>query len=584
MCHVEIARRLEAHRGYHASIVNPQAEEKDCAHCHSEHNGENFQLIHWEPSLKAFDHSKTGYILEGKHAGLECRQCHNAGRISPAERAGIKIKDLNRTFLGLTRDCLTCHPDAHRGQLAKDCARCHTFTDWKATPHFDHSRTRFPLTGAHAPVPCRKCHKPEEANPQVVQFVGMPFGRCSDCHADPHHGVFKATCESCHTTAAWKQLSQVKTSTAFDHSQTKYALLGKHSDVRCEACHKGADFSRPLAFSRCLDCHTDQHQGQFVARQDGGECAACHTVEGFKSTTFGVREHAGTTYPLQGKHLEVACAKCHIPAGVMTVYKIKLTACKDCHADVHRGQFAGPPHNSRCEACHSVQGFAPSTFTLAAHNATRFPLTGGHIATPCAECHQARKPAGSSFPVPYRFTNLACQECHADPHHGEFAERMRQPGPQGNPVGCEACHSTASWTGEALQFDHATTAFPLRGAHRAATCMNCHKPPNLEVTMKNVVFSAAPKACHECHEDPHAGQFAGANPECSSCHDVEHWKPSQFDHDKRTEFALQGAHARVPCAGCHKNVRRVEGKPVLFYKPTPKSCAACHGAEVPKQR
>ena len=25
--------------------------------------------------------------------------------------------------------------------------------------------------------------------------------------------------------------------------------------------------------------------------------------------------------------------------------------------------------------------------------------------------------------------------------------------------------------------------------------------------------------------------------------------------------------------------RQFEGKPVLFYKPTPKECAACHGAE-----
>ncbi len=595
-CHTEIAQRLAAHRGYHAAVVNPQAPEKDCARCHSEHNGENFPLIRWEPSLKGFDHSKTGYVLEGKHAGLACQRCHNASRVSPAERATIKMKDLNRTFLGLSPDCLTCHQDPHQGQLGKDCARCHNFNDWKAATHFDHSRTRFPLTGAHAQVACQKCHKPEAANPQLVRYTGIPFSRCTDCHTDPHHGSFKAACESCHSTITWKQISPSKIGTVFDHSQTKYPLLGKHAEVRCEACHKGADFNQPLAFNRCLDCHADPHHGQFVARRDGGDCASCHTVDGFKPSTFGVREHAATSYPLEGKHLDVPCAKCHIPAVatavvgvstvtvVNTVYKIPRTACVDCHADVHRGQFAGPPDNNQCETCHTVHGFVPSSFTLARHNTTRFPLTGGHVATPCGECHEARKPPGSNLPVPYHFANLSCHECHEDPHHNEFAARMQQPGPQGKPLGCEACHSTASWT-EPLEFDHATTAFPLLGAHRAVACMSCHKPPNLEVTMKNVVFNAAPKACHGCHEDPHAGQFAkaGVNLECSSCHGVERWKPSQFDHDKRTDFALKGAHANVPCAGCHKNVRTVNSKPVLFYKPTPKACDACHGPNIPRQ-
>jgi hypothetical protein len=33
----------------------------------------------------------------------------------------------------------------------------------------------------------------------------------------------------------------------------------------------------------------------------------------------------------------------------------------------------------------------------------------------------------------------------------------------------------------------------------------------------------------------------------------------------------------VPCAGCHKLTRMAGGKAVLFYKPTPKECVACHG-------
>ena len=63
-CHSDIARRLAARRGLHASFGAISASQKECASCHSEHNGENFALIHWNPSPTAFDHSKTGYSLE----------------------------------------------------------------------------------------------------------------------------------------------------------------------------------------------------------------------------------------------------------------------------------------------------------------------------------------------------------------------------------------------------------------------------------------------------------------------------------------------------------------------------------------
>jgi hypothetical protein len=56
--------------------------------------------------------------------------------------------------------------------------------------------------------------------------------------------------------------------------------------------------------------------------------------------------------------------------------------------------------------------------------------------------------------------------------------------------------------------------------------------------------------------------------------------PSTFDHDKRTQFPLTGGHANVECGKCHTLQREVEGKLVLFYKPTPKNCADCHGADV----
>src|SRR5437660_780283 len=126
--------------------------------------------------------------------------------------------------------------------------------------------------------------------PQEVRFRGMKFQNCSDCHLDPHHGAFKQKrCEDCHTTEGWKK---VLPEFSFDHSKTKYPLLGAHMKVSCVACHAKGEFQRPLKFSNCTDCHKDIHNGQFAGRPKKGECAECHKVEGGKTSLFGVTEPA----------------------------------------------------------------------------------------------------------------------------------------------------------------------------------------------------------------------------------------------------------------------------------------------------
>lgn len=581
-CHTEIADRLAKREGFHASVLKPGASSRDCVSCHSDHNGESFPLIRWEPSEKAFDHRKTGYILEGKHASLTCQQCHNEKNIPPSARGGIKVADLNRTFLGLSRDCNSCHTDVHRGRLGSDCAKCHNSSDWKAASSgFDHSKTRYPLIGAHVQVACQKCHRPDPVDPQATKFTGIPFAKCSDCHSDPHHGEFKTSCESCHNTAGWKQVSAANASANFDHSRTKFPLIGKHQGVKCDACHLGGNFNKPVAHEKCMDCHRDAHNGQFLARKDHGECASCHNEQGFKPAKFGLAEHAATAYPLEGKHVTVQCAKCHVPAGEKTGYKIKFANCMDCHRDVHQGQFAGAPNNNRCESCHTLKGFKPSTFTLARHTTARFQLTESHLAVACLDCHRLPDGSPPEVAVPYHFKTLDCTECHTDPHRGEFKARMEKIGLNGRALGCQACHNLKIWS-DTVRFDHSTTRFALTGTHRAVVCVDCHKPPNLEVTMKNVAFSAAPLKCEGCHQDPHAHQFArdGKAPGCVDCHNTSKWRPSTFDHERDAGFSLRGAHQNVPCADCHKTIRIVGEKSVLVYKPTSKACAACHGPEV----
>lgn len=577
-CHTEIATRIASGRGLHARVVAKTAGSQTCASCHSEHNGERFQLIKWEPSLRQFDHSKTGWALEGKHAGLDCARCHTAAHVAPAEKAFIRVKDLNRTYLGTSRDCVTCHTDPHKGQLGQQCQQCHSANDWKTVNNFDHSRTRFVLTGAHSKTACEKCHTPSEPGGQP-RWTGLAFDRCTSCHSDPHHGSFANTCESCHSTVAWKAVSMAAVNNKFDHSRTKYPLLGKHLQVGCEQCHAGGDFKKPIAFQKCADCHRpDPHGGQFLKRADGGECASCHTVEGFKPAKFTVSDHARVPYPLQGKHASVECAKCHIPAGKATLYMIKYAQCTDCHKDIHRGQFAAAPNLNRCENCHNVNGFKPSTFALASHKNSRFPLLGAHLATPCGDCHKAGLSPQFKDVALFRFDDRSCTACHQDPHQGQFRDRTLKLTAAGKPAGCEACHSLSSWH-ELSRFDHAATKFPLQGAHRAVACADCHRPPKLEVKLIDVDFRSAPLTCEGCHQDIHGGQFASAakQSDCASCHNSNKWKPALFDHNTRAAFSLEGVHKDVRCARCHTNIKLVGDQNVLFYKPTPKECSACHG-------
>jgi nitrate/TMAO reductase-like tetraheme cytochrome c subunit len=274
--------------------------------------------------------------------------------------------------------------------------------------------------------------------------------------------------------------------------------------------------------------------------------------------------------------MDVKCAQCHIPAGKATRYRLTFALCVDCHKDEHAGQFVGEPWRNRCEQCHSGASFETSDYTLDKHQKSGFPLTGAHEAVACDNCHKA---VGDSKVAVYHFKQLGCSTCHEDIHKGEFAKRMAGRDAAGNPLGCQVCHSTKEWK-ELSQFDHAQTKFPLLGTHRAVECTDCHKPPNLELTMKHVQFSEAPSACSECHENPHADQFGTLRNDCASCHDSNKWKPSRFDHEK-TKFSLKGGHEGVACKACHTLNRTVDGKLVLFYKPTPTACADCHGANIP---
>jgi hypothetical protein len=229
---------VQCHAGAR-SLVDMQAAPTACSACHQKddpHQGQfgaDCGACHapagWTPAK--FDHNLSAFKLEGKHAGVDCKECHQ-----------------NNVFKGTPTDCYSCHAknDKHGGSFGKDCGACHTPAAWDRVT-FDHNKSNFPLTGAHQNVDCGKCHV-------NAQFAGTPTA-CASCHTDPvfHAGAFSADCASCHSTSAWSPAS-------FNGSHPAVAEDGgsgvNHGRTTCKTCH-------PVDVNNftCLACHTNNQGG-----------------------------------------------------------------------------------------------------------------------------------------------------------------------------------------------------------------------------------------------------------------------------------------------------------------------------------
>ena len=174
-CHTEIKKLIDKNLGYHSS---GEVKKKECWDCHSEHHGRNFRIVNFDRD--SFDHSKAGFKLTGKHAEVNCDDCHKQEYIQLNEVISRK-----NTLLGLNQACRSCHEDVHKGSLGSQCADCHNTSSFKKIENFDHSKTAFKLTGVHMNVTCNKCHPAQVVNgKEMLKLKGIAFAACVNCHKD----------------------------------------------------------------------------------------------------------------------------------------------------------------------------------------------------------------------------------------------------------------------------------------------------------------------------------------------------------------------------------------------------------------
>ena len=542
-CHKEETASFPAGRG---TAIRLKGVGTTCVSCHQDQHigqlGNKCETCHSTGTFKLPAYTHTAVLkpfFVGKHATEPCASCHKLQEGSFPAGRGQAVR-----YKGMGTTCTSCHADAHRGALGKNCETCHTPEVWKTISRAFHKAGVFPLEGRHLTVECAACHLQG-----VVQ--GTPT-RCYDCHwvrrhDDRYQTRLGVECEKCHRPISWS-------ATNWNHgTMTGMALSPAHKSLGCEGCHTNQNFL-PGSVT-CYTCHAQDYQrAQNPNHQSAGfptTCEACHTPA--QTSWSQARFDHNAAFPLAGVHATQPCAACHRDG----IYKGTPRDCVGCHK-ANYDKTTNPNHASAgfptaCESCHRFTdlNWNQPNFN---HN-TFFQLVGVHATQPCATCHKNNL---------YKGTARDCVGCHKANY-----DQTRNPNhaAAGFPTACESCHrpSDQTWT---AKFDH-NLVYPLVGVHATQQCETCHK---------NGVYKGTPRDCVGCHRanydqtrNPNHAS-AGFPTTCEQCHQpsAASWT-GRFDHN--LVFPLVGTHATQQCTTCHKNGT---------YQGTPRDCVGCHKTDYDK--
>ena len=412
---------------------------------------------------------------------------------------------------------------------------------------------------------CTKCH---------TLGNKITGDKCLDCHSEIKERILTGKgyhsspeikgkqCIECHSEHHGKNFQLIRFDTEkFDHKMTGFTLSTPHSGLQCSECHnvkfitdqkiREKKFTYMGVRPECLTCHADYH-----LKTLSPTCLNCHGPETFK--TVPNFDHNNARFKLAGKHKNVECNSCHrfetINGNKFQEFRgVAFSSCVNCHNDPHQNKFG-----QNCRQCHSEVSFTDIKGTgNFDHNKTSFPLTDKHLNVDCRACHKTK------FTDPLKHDR--CSDCHTDYHKGQFASNGISPD-------CSICHSVKGFTAFTYTIEqHNKGIFPLRGAHSAQPCSECHKK-QAEWTFKSIGSD-----CRDCHPDIHKS-FISAKyyPEenCRICHSESGWNMVSFSHSE-TGFPLTGAHTKPLCATCHFT-RNSGGTFTQRFAGLPSNCSSCH--------
>jgi len=209
----------DCHADYHNNQFTVEGNLRDCSECHT--------VMGFPGSTFTVEkHNDSKFQLKGAHLATPCFECHKKTEKWSFRQIGLK--------------CVDCHENIHKTSIAEkyypgfNCKTCHDDSRW-ADITYDHSKTSFPLTGAHEKQSCRTCHFKKDDTGKEVQHFSDLASTCMTCHPDKHYQQFDnngvTDCGRCHKTDLWKIDN-------FDHNTTAFKLDGTHKLVACAKCHK----------------------------------------------------------------------------------------------------------------------------------------------------------------------------------------------------------------------------------------------------------------------------------------------------------------------------------------------------------
>jgi hypothetical protein len=262
--------------------------------------------------------------------------------------------------------------------------------------------------------------------------------------------------------------------------------------------------------------------------------------------------HESSAFRLEGRHASLPCTSCHLNGQ----YEGTPTTCYACHWVRRKDDRYQTRLGTQCEQCHRPTAWKAVRWDHS--TATGTALNASHRVVTCVGCHQGGNFANAM---------IGCVSCHKRDFD---STRSPNHAAAGFPMNCDACHrpSDSTWrTGAGGEFNH-NAIFPLQGTHATTACASCHK---------NNVYRGTPRDCVGCHQASYTATqnpnhaAAGFPTTCDSCHRPSDpgWRgTASFSHN--AVFPLQGVHATVACASCHRN---------NVFKGTARDCVGCHQAD-----
>jgi hypothetical protein len=197
-----------------AAVVRYRPLQTACKSCHLDvHYGQldaNCESCHvtdgfHSESLRFAHDRDSRFSLRGRHARLLCGECHRSEQATFPDGPGVAVR-----YKPIRDLCSSCHENVHdesswkasKASLASTrCESCHSEESFEL-PGFDHARTSFALTGAHASLACDRCHD-YAVLPQHRYLLFREDNRdCADCHRSPHLKSM-TRCVDCHSQTTW---------------------------------------------------------------------------------------------------------------------------------------------------------------------------------------------------------------------------------------------------------------------------------------------------------------------------------------------------------------------------------------------